>query len=180
LVMMPQRAYVDLPTQSVITLRGMRKYSTERASAKEFGGTMQTSPSKWTKLRSSNSFGSTIALLTLVKILNSSPPACRSRRGDAVGDRPLPHLRVLERLDHPVLAGHPADPVVGLDAHAGMKLEGGPPMEGAGGPGGRPTAVAPAADGGQVRAAEPAASVARPGSSLDTHGGRYFGGSASE
>jgi len=28
----------------VRTLRGMRKYSTVRASAKEFGGMMQTSP----------------------------------------------------------------------------------------------------------------------------------------
>ena len=49
----------------------MRKYSTERARAKELGGTMQTSPSKGTKLFSSNALGSTMALLTFVKILNS-------------------------------------------------------------------------------------------------------------
>src|SRR5581483_11672692 len=71
LTMMPQRAYVDLPRQIVRTLRGMRKYSTVRASAKEFGGMMQTSPRKSTNERSSNSLGSTIVELMLVKILNS-------------------------------------------------------------------------------------------------------------
>jgi len=55
----------------VSTLRGIRKYSTERASAKLLGGTMQTSPSNSTKLLGSNSLGSTIAERTLVKILNS-------------------------------------------------------------------------------------------------------------
>jgi len=34
--MIPQRAYVDLPRHTVSTVRGMRKYSTVRASAKEF------------------------------------------------------------------------------------------------------------------------------------------------
>src|ERR1700759_805764 len=70
--MMPQRAYVDLPTQIVSTSRGILKYSTERARANEFGGTMQTSDSRLTNERSSNFFGSTMVLLTLVKILNSS------------------------------------------------------------------------------------------------------------
>lgn len=49
----------------------MRKYSTVRASAKEFGGMMHTSPLKSTKLRASKSLGSTIVELMLVKILNS-------------------------------------------------------------------------------------------------------------
>ena len=53
------------------TLRGMRKYSTVRASANEFGGMMQTSPLKSTNDPASNAFGSTIVELMLVKILNS-------------------------------------------------------------------------------------------------------------
>src|SRR5215470_3023029 len=69
--MMPQRAYVDLPRHTVRTLRGMRKYSTVRASAKELGGTTQTSPTKSTIERVSNCFGSTTAENTFVKILNS-------------------------------------------------------------------------------------------------------------
>src|SRR5271169_5273667 len=72
LTMMPQRAYVDLPTQMVSTSRGILKYSTERASANEFGGMMATSAVMVTNERSSKCFGSTMVLLTLVKILNSS------------------------------------------------------------------------------------------------------------
>src|SRR5215467_5337492 len=72
LTMMPQRAYVLFPTQIVRTLRGILKYSTERARAKEFGGTMQMSVCIVTKDFSSNRLGSTIALFTLVKILKSS------------------------------------------------------------------------------------------------------------
>src|SRR5580765_7355909 len=71
LTMMPHRAYVDFPRQIVSTLRGIRKYSTVRASAKELGGMMQTSPTKSTNEPSSNAFGSTIVELMLVKILNS-------------------------------------------------------------------------------------------------------------
>src|SRR5438876_11798101 len=67
-VMIPHRAYVDLPTVTVRMLRGIRKYSTDRASAKEFGGTMQTSPSNSTNERGSNCFRSTIELNTYVKI----------------------------------------------------------------------------------------------------------------
>src|SRR5438128_691826 len=44
--MMPQRAYVDFPRQIVSTLRGMRKYSMVRASAKLLGGMMQHSSLK--------------------------------------------------------------------------------------------------------------------------------------
>src|SRR5258706_9129590 len=71
LTMMPQRAYVDFPRQIVSTLRGMRKYSTVRASANELGGMMQTSPTKSTNDPASNALGSTIVELMLVKILNS-------------------------------------------------------------------------------------------------------------
>ncbi len=56
----------------VSTSRGMRKYSTVRASANEFGGTMQTGPLKSTMLAGSTALGSTTVLMTLVKILNSS------------------------------------------------------------------------------------------------------------
>src|SRR6516164_10588284 len=70
--MIPHRAYVDLPTQIVSTSRGILKYSIERASANEFGGIMTLSATTVTNDRSSNAFGSMIALLTLVKILNSS------------------------------------------------------------------------------------------------------------
>src|SRR5580692_7286843 len=70
--MIPQRAYVDLPRQIVSTFRGIRKYSTERASANEFGGTIQTSPLYSTSDRGSKCLGSTIVLFTLVKIRNSS------------------------------------------------------------------------------------------------------------
>jgi hypothetical protein len=71
LTMMPQRAYVDLPRQITSTLRGMRKYSTVRASANEFGGMMQTSACTSTKFFSSKAFGSTMVELMFVKILNS-------------------------------------------------------------------------------------------------------------
>src|SRR5580765_4638867 len=70
--MMPHRAYVDFPKQIVSTFRGMRKYSIERASANEFGGTRQTSPLNSTSERGSKFFGSTIVEFTLVKIRNSS------------------------------------------------------------------------------------------------------------
>src|SRR6185295_17986011 len=56
----------------VSTSRGMRKYSIVRASANEFGGTMQTSVLMSTKLRGSKFFGSITVLLMFVKILNSS------------------------------------------------------------------------------------------------------------
>src|SRR6185503_101023 len=72
LVMMPQRAYVDFPTVIVSTLRGIRKYSTVRASAKELGGTMQMGPRKSTIEAGSTFLGSTTVASTLVKILNSS------------------------------------------------------------------------------------------------------------
>src|SRR5690348_4729275 len=71
LVMMPQRAYVLLPTQMVSTLRGMRKYSTERASANELGGTTHTSPVNSTNDLGSKCLGSTTAESAFVKILNS-------------------------------------------------------------------------------------------------------------
>src|SRR5436190_17468474 len=69
--MMPQRAYVLLPRQMVSTFRGMRKNSTVRASANEFGGMMQTSLVMSTKFFESKFLGSTMVELMLVKILNS-------------------------------------------------------------------------------------------------------------
>src|SRR5512140_2391646 len=70
--MMPQRAYVLLPTQMVRMSRGILKYSIDRAKANEFGGTMAHSERTVTNDRSSNAFGSTMVQFTLVKILNSS------------------------------------------------------------------------------------------------------------
>src|SRR5438105_13210115 len=70
--MMPQRAYVDFPTQMVSTSRGILKYSTDRANANELGGTIAHSERTVTNDRSSKFFGSTTVQLTLVKILNSS------------------------------------------------------------------------------------------------------------
>src|SRR2546430_9379266 len=49
----------------------MRKYSTDRARAKEFGGTMHTSPVNSTNDFGSKRLGSTTAESALVKILNS-------------------------------------------------------------------------------------------------------------
>src|SRR6478735_10087209 len=69
--MIPQRAYVLLPRHTTSVLRGMRKNSTVRASAKEFGGMMHTSALMSTKLVGSKFFGSTMVELMLVKILNS-------------------------------------------------------------------------------------------------------------
>src|ERR1051326_4155678 len=62
----PQRAYVDLPTQTVSTSRGMRKYSTVLARANELGGMMHTSARTSTNDRASKCFGSTTELLMLV------------------------------------------------------------------------------------------------------------------
>src|SRR5713226_1391296 len=70
--MIPHRAYVDFPTQIVSTFRGIRKYSTDLASANEFGGMIQTSPLNSTSDRGSKFFGSTIVEFTFVKIRNSS------------------------------------------------------------------------------------------------------------
>src|SRR5262249_48741952 len=72
LALMPHRAYVDLPRHAVITSRGMRKYSTVRASANEFGGTMHTSALRSTNDRGSKALGSMTVVLMLVNTLNSS------------------------------------------------------------------------------------------------------------
>jgi hypothetical protein len=61
---------VLLPRQIVSTVRGMRKYSSVRASAKLLGGITQTSALMSTKLFSSKFFGSTTVEM-LVKTLNS-------------------------------------------------------------------------------------------------------------
>ena len=72
LTIIPHLAYVDFPRHIVNTLRGILKYSILLAKAKLFGGTIHTSPLKSTKDLESNFLGSTILLLTFVKILNSS------------------------------------------------------------------------------------------------------------
>src|SRR5206468_8982727 len=72
LTIMPQRAYVDLPTQIVNTSREILEYSADRARAKVFGGISAQSDRTVTKERSSKPFGSTVAQFTLVKILNSA------------------------------------------------------------------------------------------------------------
>src|SRR5215467_70659 len=72
LTMSPHRAYVDLPTQTVSTSRGILKYSIVLAKANEFGGMMQISVLKSTNELASKCFGSTTVLLMFVKTLNSS------------------------------------------------------------------------------------------------------------
>ena len=69
---MPHLAYVDFPKQIVSTFLGILKYSTVLARAKEFGGITHTSDLISMKLSSSKFFGSTVAELIFVKILNSS------------------------------------------------------------------------------------------------------------
>src|SRR5258708_20854542 len=64
-------AYVDFPRHTTSTFLGTRKYSTVRASAKEFGGMMQESPRISTNDLSSKFLGSTMVLLMLVNSLNS-------------------------------------------------------------------------------------------------------------
>ena len=61
-----------LPRHMVNVLRGIRKNSTVRAKAKELGGIIQIFPLKSIKDFESKFFGSTILLLILVNILNSS------------------------------------------------------------------------------------------------------------
>ncbi len=72
LTMIPHLAYVLFPRQIAKTFLGILKYSTVLANAKEFGGTMQTSPLKSTTFLSSKCFGSTTSAFTFVNILNSS------------------------------------------------------------------------------------------------------------
>src|SRR5258708_3442858 len=65
-------AVTHLPKHTVKTLRGIRKYSTVLASAKEFGGMMHMGPLKSTNDFASKLFGSTMVELILVNILKSS------------------------------------------------------------------------------------------------------------
>src|SRR3989344_4650107 len=105
--MMPQRAYVLLPRQMVSTLRGMRKYSIVRASAKLLGGMMQLSHSKSTKLFSSKFFGCAADVVAVAA----------GAVADDLAALHLAHLARLEGFDHSVLGRHAADPLVALDAH---------------------------------------------------------------
>src|SRR3954462_6361475 len=71
--MIPHRAYVDLPRQTVRMSRGMRKYSIVLARANELGGMMQTSALMSTNDLESKFLGSTTVFETFVNTLNSSP-----------------------------------------------------------------------------------------------------------
>src|SRR6266550_4275507 len=97
--MMPQRAYVLLPTHTVNTFRGIRKYSTELASANEL-------------LRIDDRGQRVGEDLELRR-----DPHVVAVRGDAVGDHALTNLAVREWLDHPMLFRHGGDPAVGVDGH---------------------------------------------------------------
>src|SRR5215212_4427647 len=66
--MMPQRAYVLLPTHTQRISLGIVRYSTVSASAKLLGGIRQLSASTSTNERGSKFLGSTTALSALVKI----------------------------------------------------------------------------------------------------------------
>src|SRR5262249_15294741 len=73
LTMMPQRAYVDLPTQMAITSRGISRYSTVSPRTKLLGGIRQESPSVSKKDAGSKFLGSTTAQRAFVKILKRRP-----------------------------------------------------------------------------------------------------------
>ena len=96
----------------------MRKYSTERPSAKEFGGTMQTSP-----LNSTNDFG--VEVLGVhdrgihvgedAEFIGDAHVVAVGR--DAVADDAVADLAVFVRLDHFVFLRHFANPFIGLHRH---------------------------------------------------------------
>src|SRR5258705_11019779 len=69
--MMPQRAYVDLPRQMVSRLRGIRKYSTVRASANEFGGRKETPCCRATQFLRLESFGVAFIEVIVVKTVHA-------------------------------------------------------------------------------------------------------------
>jgi hypothetical protein len=100
----------------------MRKYSTDRARANEFGGTIHTSPSN-----STNDFGSNVlGVDDRVEHIREDPEFARDAhvvavRADPVGDHPLTHLAALERLDHAMLERHASNPAVGLNGHLGNR-----------------------------------------------------------
>src|SRR5256885_9497181 len=90
----------------VSTLRGMRKYSTVRASAKLLGGMMQLSPSKSTKLFSSKFLGSTTVLWMLVNTLNSDRKSTRLNSSHLVISYAVFCLKTkMSELGHPVVPG---------------------------------------------------------------------------
>ena len=69
---MPHLAYVDFPKQITNTSLGILKYSTVLAKTKLFGGIIQLSAYLSMNDSSEKFLGSTNALLTFVKTLNSS------------------------------------------------------------------------------------------------------------
>ena len=107
LTMIPQRAYVDFPTHIVSTLRGMRKYSTERPRAKEFGGTMQTVAFEFDERFGVEMFGIDdrgIHVREDAKFVGHAYVVTIG--GNTVADHAVAYLAIFERLDHLVLASH--------------------------------------------------------------------------
>ena len=103
--------------------RGMRKYSTVRASAKLLGGITQESPLRSTKLCVVEVLG----IDQRVVDIGEDPELGRHARvvavgGQPVGDHPLAGLPVDERLDHAVRLRHLADPPIRHDRHRAAPL----------------------------------------------------------
>ena len=114
---------MDLPKQTVRTLRGMRKYSTVRASAKELGGMMQQSSSTVTKFFGSKFWinDGAVDIGEDFEFIGTTDVVAVA--GCAVGNDALAvglfDLVGLERLNHAVFFGHAAYPFVGFNAHGG-------------------------------------------------------------
>ena len=99
----------------------MRKYSIVRASANEFGGTMQMSALMSTNDRGSKFFGIDHGVVDVREDLELVGDAdVVAVRRQPVRDDAGAHLAILERLDHAVLARHLLDPPVGLDGHSSV------------------------------------------------------------
>jgi hypothetical protein len=102
----------------------MRKYSTVRASAKLLGGMMQTSlvdvdeAALVEVLRVDHRAVDVGEDLELGRAADVVAVAAGAVADDALAVGDLAHLAGLEGLDHAVLLGHAADPLVALDAHA--------------------------------------------------------------
>ena len=120
LTMMPQRAYVDFPTQMVRTSRGILKYSIERASAKELGGTITLGACTETKERSGvEGLGVDDGRVDVGEDLELlGYPDVVSVRGEPEGDHSLAYLLLAEGFDHLVFGSLLADPAVAFDCHA--------------------------------------------------------------